>query len=91
MSTRKTLFITGISSGFGKALATEALAAGHRVIGTVRNEAALQTFEALSTERAHGVILDVTDFERIDSVVAEIETQAVYPGPDQQAGLPHWR
>lgn len=41
MSTRKTLFITGISSGFGKALATEALAAGHRVIGTVRNEAAL--------------------------------------------------
>lgn len=75
MSTRKTLFITGISSGFGKALATEALAAGHRVIGTVRNEAALQTFEALSAERAHGVILDVTDFGRIDSVVAEIETR----------------
>ncbi|OPA86101.1 short-chain dehydrogenase/reductase [Pseudomonas fluorescens] len=74
MSNHKTLFITGISSGFGKALATEALAAGHRVIGTVRNDAALQAFEALSAERAHGVILDVTDFERIDSVVAEVET-----------------
>lgn len=75
MSTHKTLFITGISSGFGKALATEALAAGHRVIGTVRNEAALEAFEALSAARAHGVILDVTDFARIDSVVAEMETR----------------
>lgn len=75
MSTHKTLFITGVSSGFGKALATQALAAGYRVIGTVRNEAALQAFEALSAERAHAVILDVTDFERIDSVVAAMETR----------------
>ncbi|BBN55754.1 short-chain dehydrogenase/reductase [Pseudomonas chlororaphis subsp. aurantiaca] len=70
MNSIKTLFITGVSSGFGNALAREALAAGHRVIGTVRNEAALQ---ALSVDRAHGVILDVTDFERIDSVVAAVE------------------
>jgi len=73
MSSIKTLFITGVSSGFGNALAREALAAGHRVIGTVRNEAALQAFQALSVDRAHGVILDVTDFERIDSVVAAVE------------------
>ena len=75
MTRTKTLFITGISSGFGKALATEALKASHRVIGTVRNQEALQAFEALSSERAHGVILDVTDFERIDSVIAEVETR----------------
>lgn len=75
MSNHKTLFITGISSGFGKALATEALAAGHRVIGTVRNEAAMQAFEALSAERAHGVILDVTEFERVDRVIAEMESR----------------
>ncbi|QXI26621.1 oxidoreductase [Pseudomonas vanderleydeniana] len=73
MSNSKTLFITGISSGFGKALASEALMAGHRVIGTVRHQDALQAFEALSPGRAHGVILDVTDFARIDSVVAEVE------------------
>ncbi|AZD74055.1 oxidoreductase [Pseudomonas chlororaphis] len=73
MNSIKTLFITGVSSGFGNALAREALAAGHRVIGTVRNEAALQAFQALSVDRAHGVILDVTDFERIDSVVAAVE------------------
>ncbi|KAA5842312.1 oxidoreductase [Pseudomonas chlororaphis] len=73
MNSIKTLFITGVSSGFGNALAREALAAGHRVIGSVRNEAALQAFQALSVDRAHGVILDVTDFERIDSVVAAVE------------------
>jgi NAD(P)-dependent dehydrogenase (short-subunit alcohol dehydrogenase family) len=69
----QTLFITGVSSGFGNALAREALAAGHRVIGTVRREADLQAFQALSPDHAHGVILDVTDFERIDSVIADVE------------------
>ncbi|WP_268798701.1 oxidoreductase [Pseudomonas huanghezhanensis] len=73
MGSRKTLFITGVSSGLGNALAQEAIAAGHRVIGTVRSEAALQDFQALSVDHAHGVILDVTDFARIDSVVAAIE------------------
>jgi NAD(P)-dependent dehydrogenase (short-subunit alcohol dehydrogenase family) len=73
MNSRKTLFITGVSSGFGHALAQEALTAGHRVIGTVRSETALQDFEALCVEQAHGVILDVTDFARIDSVVAAVE------------------
>ncbi|TWR83283.1 oxidoreductase [Pseudomonas saxonica] len=73
MNSRKTIFITGVSSGFGNALAQEALAAGHRVIGTVRSEAALRAFQALSVDHAHGVILDITDFARIDSVVAAIE------------------
>lgn len=73
MKTAKTLFITGVSSGFGQALAKQALAEGHRVIGTVRSESAVATFEALSPERAHGMVLDVTDFEAIDSVVAAVE------------------
>jgi len=73
MTTLKTLFITGVSSGFGHALAQQALADGHRVIGTVRTDAALQAFEALNHERAHGVILDVTEFDRIDAVVADVE------------------
>ncbi|WP_104903174.1 oxidoreductase [Pseudomonas sp. LH1G9] len=73
MNSRKTIFITGVSSGFGNALAQEALAAGHRVIGTVRSEATLRAFQALSVDHAHGVILDITDFARIDSVVAAIE------------------
>lgn len=73
MASAKTILITGVSSGFGQALAREALAVGHRVVGTVRNSEALQAFGALDTQRAFGYLLDVTDVERIDEVVGEIE------------------
>jgi len=73
MSSFKTLLITGVSSGFGRALAEEALAAGHRVVGTVRSEQARNAFEALAPGKSVGRVLDVTDFEAIDGVVAEIE------------------
>lgn len=74
MASAKTILITGVSSGFGQALAREALAVGHRVIGTVRNSEALQAFGALDMQRAFGYLLDVTDVERIDEVVGEIES-----------------
>ncbi|MFC5439830.1 oxidoreductase [Rhodanobacter ginsenosidimutans] len=73
MSSPKTLLITGVSSGFGRALAQEALAAGHRVVGTVRSAEARQSFEALDAARAFARILDVTDFDAIDGVIAEVE------------------
>ena len=73
MSSSKIIFITGVSSGFGRALAVEAMAAGHRVVGTVRNAAALAQFEALDASRAIGRVLDVTDFDGIDAVVADVE------------------
>lgn len=73
MTSPKTLLITGVSSGFGRALAEEALAAGHRVVGTVRGEPARLAFESLSPGAAIGRILDVTDFDAIDGVVADIE------------------
>ncbi|WP_252275523.1 oxidoreductase [Pseudomonas subflava] len=72
MTIHKTLLITGVSSGFGRALAEEALAAGHRVVGTVRSREAQHDFESLSAD-AHGRVLDVTDFAATDSVVSEIE------------------
>ena len=74
MSSPKILLITGVSSGFGRALAQEAIAAGHRVVGTVRSEEARQKFETLDSTRALGRVLDVTDFKAIDGVVSEIET-----------------
>lgn len=74
MVSAKTIFITGVSSGFGQALAREALAMGHRVIGTVRTPDALQAFEALDTQRAFGYLLDVTHVERINEVAGEIES-----------------
>lgn len=74
MTASKTFFITGVSSGFGQALAREALAAGHRVIGTVRNDEARNRFEALHPERAYARLLDVTDFAAIGAVVDEVES-----------------
>lgn len=74
MTSAKTILITGVSSGFGRALAQEALATGHRVIGTVRSREAQHDFEALHSLRAFGRLLDITDFEHIDEVVAEIES-----------------
>ena len=67
------LLITGVSSGFGRALAQEALAAGHTVVGTVRNLQARQDFESLSDHAAFGRVLDVTDFDAIDGIVADVE------------------
>jgi len=72
MSDNKTLFITGVSSGFGQALAQQALAAGHSVIGTLRTAQALEAFEAQSP-RAHGVLLDVTDFAAIDGAISQAD------------------
>jgi NAD(P)-dependent dehydrogenase (short-subunit alcohol dehydrogenase family) len=77
MASPERLLITGVSSGFGRALAHEAIAAGHRVVGTVRNAAAQRDFEAhcdaLAPGRACARLLDVTDVDAIDRMVAEIE------------------
>lgn len=75
MSLCKTILITGVSSGFGRALAEQALLAGHRVVGTVRKQDDLEAFKALNSEKAIGYLLDVTDYDAIDVVVADIESQ----------------
>lgn len=75
MSNSKTLLITGVSSGFGRALAQEALTCGYRVVGTVRNAAAKTEFEQLHADNAFAVELDVTHFAAIDAVIADIEKQ----------------
>ena len=68
----KTFLITGVSSGFGRALAEAALSDGHTVVGTVRNDADKQKFEALG-KAAHALILDVTATAAIAPGVAGIE------------------
>ncbi len=74
LSSPKICFITGVSSGFGRALAQEALAAGYRVVGTLRNEAARAEFDALQPGRSFGRLLDVTHDTEVVRVVAKVET-----------------
>ncbi|MDM0008317.1 oxidoreductase [Variovorax sp. J22G73] len=68
----KTLLITGVSSGFGRAFASAALAAGHTVVGTLRDAGACAEFEALAPGRAHAVVLDVTDSAAIEPALAGV-------------------
>jgi NAD(P)-dependent dehydrogenase (short-subunit alcohol dehydrogenase family) len=71
----RTWFITGVSSGFGRAIANAALTAGDRVIGTLRNEEQRQAFAAVSPGRSYGMILDVTDETRIQPTIDRIERE----------------
>ncbi|MFK3708396.1 NADP-dependent 3-hydroxy acid dehydrogenase YdfG [Raoultella sp. BIGb0138] len=71
----KLWFITGVSSGLGKAIAQAALQAGHRVVGTLRTEEQRQAFADLLPGRAYGVLLDVTDDAAVESTVARIERE----------------
>lgn len=75
MSNAKVFLITGVSSGLGKAFAEAALAAGHRVAGTVRSTEAASAFSAHPTGRAHASVLDVTDFDAIPQAVAQAERE----------------
>jgi NAD(P)-dependent dehydrogenase (short-subunit alcohol dehydrogenase family) len=67
----KTFLVTGVSSGFGQALAKAALAAGHRVVGTVRQPAAFDDFEGAGPN-AHAVLLDIGDHAAIAPAVANV-------------------
>jgi NAD(P)-dependent dehydrogenase (short-subunit alcohol dehydrogenase family) len=75
-STIKTILITGVSSGLGQAFAAAALAAGHRVIGTVRHSADGEAFAAQAPDRAFPLRLDVTDYDAVASAVAMAEQAA---------------
>jgi NAD(P)-dependent dehydrogenase (short-subunit alcohol dehydrogenase family) len=77
-ATSKTFLITGVSSGLGRAFAQAALQAGHRVIGTVRRHGDAEAFTALAPDRAHALVLDVTDFDAIPAAVS---------GAEQRVGL----
>jgi NAD(P)-dependent dehydrogenase (short-subunit alcohol dehydrogenase family) len=71
----KNFLITGVSQGLGRAFAEAALAAGHRVAGTVRNPLARADFEAIAPGRAKAIVLDVTDFAAVGPAVATLEAE----------------
>lgn len=70
----KTFFITGVSSGFGLAIATAAIDAGHKVIGTIRSEASRDLLSK-SLPALYPVRCDVTAFDLIPAVVQWAEDE----------------
>ncbi|SEL33101.1 Short-chain dehydrogenase [Variovorax sp. YR750] len=75
MKNTRTFFITGVSSGFGRAIASAALQAGHRVVGTVRTEQAAADFEAQVQGDSHVQLLDVTQFDTVAPLAAAVEAE----------------
>ena len=64
--------ITGASSGFGRAIAEAALAAGDSVVAAARRTDALADLVASAPERVTALALDVTDTDRTKAAVAEV-------------------
>lgn len=64
------VFITGVSSGVGQALALQLLKEGNLVLGTVRKKSDGQT---LSDAGGIPILWDVTDHKRLPSVVRQVK------------------
>jgi NAD(P)-dependent dehydrogenase (short-subunit alcohol dehydrogenase family) len=69
---KKVWVITGCSTGFGRALATEVLAKGEMVAVTARNIADVQDIVATYPDLAIAVTLDVTSKKQISEAVSTI-------------------
>lgn len=62
-------FVTGVSTGFGRALARELVRSGHQVIGTVRNRGLV---EALRGEGIGALVMDVNVQAEVDAAVDRV-------------------
>ncbi|MFI9211038.1 oxidoreductase [Streptomyces sp. NPDC053253] len=67
----KVWLITGANSGFGRAFAEAAIAAGDVVVAAARRPGTLDDLVAAHPDQVDAVALDVTDAAAVDRVVAE--------------------
>ncbi len=72
MSTPRVWFITGVSSGIGRAAAEAALARGDTVYGSLRQSEQFAAFEQLAPGRAFALQLDVTQPGQITHAVQRV-------------------
>lgn len=72
MSTPQIWLVTGASSGFGRAIAEAAVAAGDTVVAVARRTAPLDDLIAAHPDQVEAIALDVTETARVDAVVADV-------------------
>lgn len=78
----KTVFITGVSSGIGRALAAAAAGNGYRVYGTVRQDSEGRSLAVELGDNFHPVLLDITDDNAIQKVAAALHEELGSGGLD---------
>jgi NAD(P)-dependent dehydrogenase (short-subunit alcohol dehydrogenase family) len=78
MAASKTVLITGVSKGLGRALAEELLVQGHRVLGCARKSSAI---EELKARWPHGrfSVVDVADPKAVAAWAAELSQAGECP------------
>jgi len=100
----KTAFITGATSGFGKAAAHRFVKAGWRVIGTGRRADRLQALvDELGADKMHAACFDISDSEALNAAVSALPDPfkkidllvnnaglALGTAPAQKADLGQW-
>jgi NAD(P)-dependent dehydrogenase (short-subunit alcohol dehydrogenase family) len=64
--------LTGANSGFGRAIAEAALAAGDTVVAAARRPDTLADLTAVAPDRVTPLRLDITDRDRIAAAVDEV-------------------
>ena len=71
---KKTILITGVSTGIGHDLAVHLLENNHVVIGTVRNEVDGEELKNKYDQNFHSCVYDVTDIDGLQGLVKKVET-----------------
>jgi NAD(P)-dependent dehydrogenase (short-subunit alcohol dehydrogenase family) len=73
MSSRKSVLITGVSTGIGQAAAAAFIGRGYRVFGTVRTAEGAARATASLGEHFHPLIADLVDDESVRKAVRTVE------------------
>ncbi len=84
MTKKRSVVVTGVSSGIGEACVEALIAAGFFVFGSVRAEADASRLQAAHGKNLAPLILDVTDAAQIEAARKEVEARLA---GDNLAGL----
>lgn len=76
MSTGKTVVITGVTSGIGKAVAERLIEKGHRVVGLARSKDKLDALAAEHPDKLIPFECDVRNAEQVKTVLADAVAKA---------------
>jgi 3-oxoacyl-[acyl-carrier protein] reductase len=71
-SATKTVVVTGVTSGIGKAIAERLIGSGHRIVGLARSKEKLDALAAEHDGKLIPFVCDVRDAARVKQVVQEL-------------------